>query len=129
MPGRQAEEEGTKGPAVQWGPAENEEDMSKTPTVDQAMTALRRAIDDDARQNIADGLHHWLGRKPMLANARIEGCEIHASPDGDLTVRPASKNGHAPKPKRKYRLSAAGRAKRIKAVRAYWAKRRKAGKS
>lgn len=93
-----------------------------TPTVSEALRVLRRAIDNEARDHIASALHAYLGRKPMVCNAMIEGCTItKLGDDKPLTIAPEAANGRAPKSKR-----TAGRARQAAAMRAYWKKRKAA---
>jgi hypothetical protein len=76
---------------------EEKEDRMNTPTVDEAIDNLRRALRAEQTQAIVKHLEAVLGV-------------------GSRT------NGHAPR--REYRRSAAGRARQVAAMKAYWRKRR-----
>lgn len=74
-----------------------------TPTVEEALHNLKAALRVEQSEAIVRHLEAVLGAKP-------------------------APNGHAPKPKRAYRMSKAGRARQIAAMKRYWRAKRKAGK-
>lgn len=111
--------------------------LPRTVLHEELLGMMRTRAMSEAREEIRSVVGAALGYQPIVSRAYIHG-SIIVQPDpnraGLDVIGNVFTNGKpikplvAVKPKRKYRRSAAGRARQIAAMKRYWAAKRKAAK-
>jgi len=102
--------------------------MKNAMTVEQAEAALAAAHKRKAREDLAQVVALYLGGKPLICNALIEGCTVRADVDG-VRVSPIDPTKSIPAwiNHQKPRRTPASLKRQAAKMRAYWRKK-KAGK-